>query len=195
MKTNERILKYLAGELSEKEKSQLEAELKNNEELKKLFEKCSSQLEEIKSTRDLELNENYFINLIPRVHERIRKNNRWVWIPRLAFVLPVLAIIAFILFYSKGSDKYSKIIADLPDSSKQQIVNYIEKENPSLQDDYLKDTNTKEIIDREISKKINIEDINLEPRLSYSDEYELVNSLSQDEVDNIYDKMMSKKIL
>jgi len=195
MKVNEKILKYLADDLNFKEKTEFESELETNAELKKQFKQYSTQLEKLKITNDSDLNETYFINLIPSVYKRIEKTKHKVLIPKLAIVLSVVVVIAFIIFYPKSNDNYSKIVASLPDSSKVQIVNYIEKENLNLPDDYLNDANIQTVIESEIDRRIDIKDVNLDRRLCNSDDYEIISSLSGDEVDNIYDKMLSTKIL
>lgn len=195
MKVNEKILKYLADDLNFKEKTEFESELETNAELKKQFKQYSTQLEKLKITNDSDLNETYFINLIPSVYKRIEKTKHKVLIPKLAIVLSVVVVIAFIIFYPKSNDNYSKIVASLPDSSKVQIVNYIEKENLNLPDDYLNDANIQTVIESEIDRRIDIKDVNLDRRLCNSDDYEIISSLSGDEVDKIYDKMLSTKIL
>jgi hypothetical protein len=195
MKVNEKILKYFSEQMSADEKTRFEAELKNNEELKVQYERFSLQLGELKSTKEPELNEAYFINLIPRVHARIEKAKHKTWVPKFALVLPVIAIIAIILFYFKDANNYTRFLAELPDSSKIQIVNYIEKDKQGLSDYYLKDTSAQEVVESEIEKNIDVKDLNLDRRICYTDNYDIINSLSGDEVDKIYDKMLSKKIL
>lgn len=194
-KMNEKILNYFAGKLSEKDKSEFEAELENNEELKMQFDLCSLQLNELKSTNDIEFNETYFTNLLPRTRERIGKRKKKILLPRLAFALPAAAIVVYFLFYSNHTDVFSKYVADLPDSSKQEIVNYIDKENNNVQAELMKEANANEILDKEISNSIDIQNINLDSRLSYIDDYELIKKLSPEEAEKIYNSLIDKKIL
>ena len=195
MKMNEKILNYFAGRLSERERFDFETELEKNTELKKQFDRYSLQLNELKESNDINLNTAYFANLLPRTRERLSKEKKKVIIPKLALVLPALVIIVYFLFYSDHTDVFSKYVADLPDSSKQEIVSYIDKENNNVQAELMKEANANEILDKEISNSIDIQNINLDSRLNYTDDYELLKKLSPEEEEIIYKSLIDKKFL
>jgi hypothetical protein len=195
MKMNEKIFNYIAGRLSEKEKFDFEKELEKNEELKKQFDMFSLQLNKLTEANDINFNPAYFVNLLPRTREKLYREKKKILFPKLALALPVLAIIVYFLFYSNRTDVFSKYVADLPDSSKQEIVSYIDSENNNIQAELMKESNADELLDKAISNSIDIQNINVDSRFTYSDDYELLKKLSPEEANKIYNNLVDKKIL
>ena len=195
MKMSEKILNYFAGKFSEKDKSEFEAELKTNTNLKNLFDQYSRKLNEIKEIKDINVNEAYFNNLLPRTWERINKRKKKVLIPKLVYALPAVIVIIYFIFYSGSPDMFSKFVADLPDSSKQAIANYLDKENTNLQAELMRNKDATDLLENEISNSVDIQSLNIESRFTYNDDYELLKKLTPEEADKIFNSLVDKKIL
>ncbi|MCX6148972.1 MAG: hypothetical protein NTX22_00445 [Ignavibacteriales bacterium] len=195
MKVNERILKYLSDQLSEAERIKFEAEMKNDSLLQKDVNHCLNRLNELKKINEIEFNATYFVNLVPRMRKTIDTRKSRNIFPKLAYAVPLLAVIISLVFYLNRTNEYSKLVNNLPDSSKDEIVNLIEDENGILQEEFVKQSNNSEIIEKEISNSIEFDKINLDSKLNYTDEDEIIKNLSSEEVETIYNTIVTKKLL
>ena len=74
-------------------------------------------------------------------------------------------------------------------------MNYIDKEYASIPSDVIKDARTSELLENEISNSIDIQNLNIDPRFTYNDDYELLKKLSPEEANKIYNNLVDKKIL
>ncbi|GAB4143952.1 MAG: hypothetical protein Fur0015_12130 [Ignavibacteriales bacterium] len=113
MKTDEKILKFLSGMMSEIEESEFKTEISNSEQLKNQISEFEKELRKIKETNNLELNENYFHELRFKVHERIStKQNKIKYISRFAFTLTVTVIMIFAISKDFNDDEQNKYLVE-----------------------------------------------------------------------------------
>ena len=117
-KNNEEILKYLSGMLDEVDKQAFEEKLKTSEELTQQFNSIKGMLTGFKK-QDINVDENYFINIIPRFREKInsRKNKLRKTIYYLAPTLTIV-ILAVLLYpynstsFDNGYRELAEIVVD-----------------------------------------------------------------------------------
>lgn len=92
---DDRVIKYLSGLMDPDDKSNFEEKLSNDPSLKEELEKINSVLANINSIKDIELNETYFNNLLPRVRNKLTGYKRRKLLKEYALVVPAVIIILF----------------------------------------------------------------------------------------------------
>ena len=198
MNNNEKILKYFSDELSSEEKKVFESELKNSEEVKKEFLKFQKTLSELKSISVPEVDESYFINLTPKIREKIDKKKKFITIPKLAltFTVAVIVLVVSLNIFNTENRRYmfsveneKSILSEvLDETSDEQLSDYI---NFSLGNS----SNNFSVL----AGGIDYDDESLktlgEKTLKKFDEYDLIESLGDEEADEIYNQLLNTKIL
>ena len=121
MKTNsDKILRYIAENMSDDEKRRFEKELEESPQLKRQFEKTMAELNRFKKVGNIEANDTYFNNLIPRVVSRVEKKKKRGFVLGFSFGGAISAVMVLFIFVWGGSpstqmftDDYNKMIADV----------------------------------------------------------------------------------
>lgn len=100
MKTNEeRILKYISGQLTKEELFKFEEELKKSNQLKRDYDNIKLQLDDLSIGKELETNEIYFTNLLPRVYQKIDEKKKFRKSGSIYYLVPtVSAVVVLFLF-------------------------------------------------------------------------------------------------
>jgi len=112
-KINEEILKYFSGILKEDEKKAFEEKLKTSGELASQFNKTKEVLSGF-DLETIEVNENYFNNLIPLVRRRIDSQRRFFTFKKLYYLAPAFTVILLaILFYPHTEDNFQNHYQEL----------------------------------------------------------------------------------
>ena len=110
-KRNEQIIKYLDGNLTEKEKLHFEEILKNDPQLKRETERVKYLISEMKSDAEPEADESYFINMLPEFNARKEKKKKFIF-SKIAYSLSTVAaviLILFLVFKPSGTINYSNL--------------------------------------------------------------------------------------
>ncbi|MGE5431248.1 MAG: hypothetical protein ACM3QX_09250 [Syntrophomonadaceae bacterium] len=201
---NDKILKYLAGMLSQEEKRAFELEVQKSPSLKSELEKKASIISGLKSLSTTEADTHYFENLLPQIKQKLAsvKKKSFRFYPRLAFVIPVLAVIAVLVFkplgfnpFYKGmspSAEFNKTVSQINDQTKYEMLgSLIENESGPVQADALPE-NAAEAVENTMGEELYQES---DSKSQYLDNDELINSISSDEAESIYQNMINKKIL
>lgn len=189
MKTNKDLIaKYLSGLLSDEEKIQFEEKLTNDSILRKDLEKYY-KFNELELNK-IQLDEKYFVNLLPRTREKIRSRSKSKS-HKLAVGIPSLVISILIVFilsknnikeinsyseeffpYVNDSQVVQQYITDIDETTKETYYNLIVNEEPFLD---IADENEKE-------KLLTIYD-------SLIDDYYQEFNLSQNDLNSIISKI------
>lgn len=198
MNNEERILKYFSDELSFEEKKLFEADLEDSEELQREYYLLREKLTELKENAVVAADDSYFSNLVPIVRSKMELRNNYFTFPRLALTLSVLAvlyIVSFNILDFSGkkisftlNDKSPMLNEALEDATDDQLSEYIDINLNYSGNSFSVITDGLEITSD------NLEGIG-ESALKSFDEYELLNKLNEDEVNEIYNKLLNKKIL
>ena len=197
MSNEEKVLKYFSDELSTEEKRNFEKEIEASEELQKEFYKMEKSLSGLKEDADVKTAGTYFVNLVPNVRKRMEKKKKFFTVPKLVTAVPVIVIL-FVLSIS-FNDTNKNFTFSLDEHS--EALNEIVKEASIEQLSEFVDVNTNYESNNfnVLSDNLNIDNENIlvvgENVLQNFDEYELVNNLSEDELNEIYNKLLNAKIL
>lgn len=203
MKNKDTIMKYLSELMTESERTQFEKRLKNDPELKSEFEKVQSNLSMLVKNSEIEDESNYFVNLVPKVRERMQAKQRKksaVLVPALAFAISIL-IIFFLQFpginnqsgfdITVSNEELSVIVSDADSLNANELftTNFI--------DDYEYYNSRSSFdefdlyLDESIISGADLDAVNsyyVESSTSYDD-------FSNEQVDIIYEELINKKIL
>lgn len=197
MNTNrERIIQYIAELMNESEKESFSRELENSEELKAQYDSVKLDLEKF-SIGKIEADERYFSNLLPSVRSKVEKPVKNKLLPRLAFAVPTLIVvfIAVLLIQPKYNPSSSnleivnEIIENLDDeiiSSK--YISDLELDVSRYYKTFASNTETNEVEFDELTKNriLTVYDYPL------NDELLSAQSLTKEELENIYSKIPTK---
>ena len=115
MKTNnENVLKYLADVMDENDRIKFEEELANSSELQSRLANVREQFYSMRLDADI-LDERYFSNLLPRVHQRMEeKKSKSQFAEKVYYFVPYLAAaVVALLFLFKPTYNFDNEYKDL----------------------------------------------------------------------------------
>lgn len=197
MNSEELIIKYFDGELSQVEVDLLFEKLKDDEVLKKEFEDYKSVFKTVTETKSVKIDEAYLINTVPNIRAKIEKDQFRKKTYRFAFALFPVFFAAILSFYIFELNK------PLPEQN--EVFTFDEEEKIILKEnsDYFLDnniisstsypSNIDSIYENSIVEELNSEEISEEimsDDYSYTDFYEL--DPTDTEADKIYAELINK---
>lgn len=201
MNNKKRILTYICELMDENEKLKFESELKTSDSLLVEYQDVKAGLSKINELNNIRTNEFYFNNLLPRMRSKLllgrKRNKKFEFITGLSFALISIFTLFIVLqfnFNVKLPDSnpsnvdISEILKDVSDTDlikTGEMYSY-------LYSDYQMDVKNYENLFDEIS----IEDYN--QYLKFKTNYytgSLEYSLSDEELTQVYQTIMDKKIL
>lgn len=130
MTNKERILRYLAGKMNEAEKKSFEKDLELSGDLADDMNKINNHLKNIKYDRQIELDENYFTNLIPKVRSRLelKKEAKYDFSFRRGLALGFVILVFFLVIYRTGDrEVYLPAENDLSIVSDSTLMDFIDE--------------------------------------------------------------------
>lgn len=193
--------KYIENEMSEDEKSKFEKNLALDRDLKVNFEKFYMNYKKLNS--EINVDEDYFVTLMPRVRERLSEKkklfNFFSRLPKFVYIIPVFIIGAIVYYnmaiFKNKTDKNTILELSNELKNNSELFTEILNEHRRLRiiDDY--DSEIYSIIysDNEYENLI----------LNYAEEnnhiFELnekvINELSEEDYNLVYNEIINKKIL
>jgi len=94
---NEKLIKYFAGEMSSPEMREFEKVISESPSLKKEAAEYRELLSDIEETRNPDVDESYFINLIPRFRTKHEQAVKKKYRPIFSFTTAVLTVVILLL--------------------------------------------------------------------------------------------------
>lgn len=196
---NEKLIKYFAGEMNPSEKEEFEETINESPSLQEEFVKYSNFFSNINETKNPEVEENYFINLIPEFRNKLGQRRGKKYHPVFSFTTAVLAVIIIFLFIPNNEKIVEEGNNIVDNYSTSEITNFLDinSEQPvvtNLQVDVGADYDS--LLDDIIFKELNINEKNLVAaemidRLDYNT---ILQSVNQEEASVIYKELKNKKI-
>ena len=99
MNRDEQIRRYLDGELAGVELISFEAEVNNSPELKNLVDSYRNTLNQFKKIENVNVEESYFVNIIPRFRERNERRKQFRFKPVFTYGSISLVIVSVLLIF------------------------------------------------------------------------------------------------
>jgi hypothetical protein len=195
---NNKILNYLSGRMTDEESHLFDKELSESKELKAELELVKARLTDLKVAGQVELDERYFANLLPRVFDKLETKKKFWRINRLYYLVPTAAAVIVMFLLLPGSKNTFEIqYGDLT----AEVINNISDKDVS--EHYLADLdnypwsamlsgNEETTLNLPSDLKLDNESISKLVDNSDREEYSSLRSLSDTELENIYNKLAMK---
>ena len=197
MNKNEQIRKYLDGELTGEELRSFETEINNSPELKNLVDSYRDTLNQFKKIENVNSEESYFINIVPRFHESMRNKKRLKLKPAFAFSSIALVLTSILLVFILNKD--NQVINPVHEISSEELSSYL-KSNPR---DYYEMQLT-ESVPQEYDSLFNsifFNELNIDDNsgkylvdVTGNEFYNILDEISDEDAESIYSSLISKKI-
>ena len=197
MNKNEQIRKYLDGELTGEELKNFETEINNSPELKNLVDSYRDTLNQFKKIENVNSEESYFINIVPRFHESMRNKKRLKLKPAFAFSSIALVLTSILLVFILNKD--NQVINPVHEISSEELSSYL-KSNPR---DYYEMQLT-ESVPQEYDSLFNsifFNELNIDDNsgkylvdVTGNEFYNILDEISDEDAESIYSSLISKKI-
>jgi hypothetical protein len=195
MKKDERIIKYLEDELTPEERIAFENDLRNSTEMRAELEKYLTVKKETVNLKEVKLNQDYLNSIVPEFRTKldlpkttsIRRNLGYAFGVMLTFIIAAV-ILQKIFTESTEVNELQYFTESLDENQK---VELLENLNGSLEDFYqISENNTEMVLTNLLQTGLKI---NYEVAEAYDINYsELVEGLSADEAEKIYDEILNK---
>lgn len=199
-KNNERIVKYLDGQMSPDQKKHFETELGSSEILRRELSDYKAVYESVRAVREKRLSAEYTESIIPEFRRRMEEKKSGVFNARFAYVVASFVIIASVIYLINH--------LQIKDSEVENIFSFNQIENSDIDialenmsaDDILlsysgKDSNTLDSIvatyfsEEAASSAISEENLFALNELDFQ---QIENLLSDEEVDLVYNEIIDK---
>jgi hypothetical protein len=196
---NEKIIKYFAGEMSPADKVEFENAVAASPALQKEIRKYRDFFSSIDDTGNPDVEENYFINLLPKFRERLDNNRKKKYHPVFSFASAVLTVIIVLLFMPRTEKIIKDNNGNTVNYSPTEITDYlsINSEQPMLTNlpaDV--EANYDSVLDNMIYNELDVNEQNLVTtdlidRLDYNT---LIQSVDPNDASTIYEQLKNKKL-
>jgi len=198
MKNEKRIIAYLDNQMSNSEAKAFEEELKNSQELKTEFEEYKKFFFELDELKNIPVQENYFLGIIPSFRRKHEKRKTISLYPKYAYgfiVIVIVFIISYFLFNrdsGKTNPSIENIVSNLNEDELTQLLN-------TYQDDYGEILirngyeNQDSLLDKMIINELNLSNNSDRLLSSYSEDLNYVfDNLNDEEAEIIYNEILNK---
>jgi hypothetical protein len=194
MTTDERIIKYIENELSEKERATFEMELNNSVELREELNKYLRVKKEIENLKELKLNPLYLDSILPEFRSKFetrkslsfKKNLGYAFGIMLVFILSIAILKNFFISETESTD-LKEFTQSLNENQRIELLEELngESEVYNLIPEKISESQLNNLL------AANLE-INNEVAEAYNIEYyEIVDDLSEDEIEVIYKEILN----
>lgn len=203
MKTDERIILYVDGQMNEDEKASFEKEINNSTDLTDEINKYKKFLSNISDIKNVPVDNEYFVQMIPKFRGRLELQRKLKLLPKLVFSVTTIAavLIFFIFTFNKNNKSVSSAI---PTSASQTSTPSSYSEFGSFSDQFnFSNMSSEEIANsNSILDSLLIQELNLTPQSlsnisadnSNTDLSSIVEGINEKEADRIYNEILHKKI-
>jgi hypothetical protein len=194
MTTDERIIKYIENELSRQDRTEFEVELNNSEELREVLEKYLRVKRETGNLKELKLNPLYLDSILPEFRSKFetrkslsfKKNLGYAFGIMLVFILSIAILKNFFISETESTD-LKEFTQSLNENQRIELLEELngESEVYNLIPENISESQLNNLL------AANLE-INNEVAEAYNIEYyEIVDDLSEDEIEVIYKEILN----
>jgi hypothetical protein len=191
---NNLILRYIEGDMEDKERTLFETELRNSIPLQKELSRCRAVYDEFSTYKDINAGGDYFMNMVPIFKSNLQEKIKRFPLPKIAWgsaVLMVAGMFLFLLLNRNTND--SNISQTLNENELTELLNnyssdYLPAEMPG---DALVDSTINALYLNELNVTTEAESYYFADRKS--DIPAIVMDINDKEADNIYKEIINKK--
>ena len=202
MKANDKIILYVDGQMNDDERAAFEKDLLNSSALRDELESYKKFLLSLKELKEVNPEEEYFIQMIPKLRGRIEERKKAKYIPKLALSFTTITAVTVVLIFSFLNKGVKKEIPVVPSSTSSQTGSNISVSFSLYPDQISLNNMTNDEIagyDSVFNAMISNE-LNLSPQsLNYlsadnnSDVQSMLQGIDEKEANEIYNQLLHKK--
>ena len=202
MKTIDKIILYLDGQMDEAERLSFEKELESSSVLREKLDEYKNLMSEIDGLKNIPDGAGYFVNMIPQFRENLDKKKKYKIIPKLALGITTIsaAVVIFFFSFNHSSNKtvtFSQSTVDTEPAvytlnysplQDQFGINYISK------DDALNIDSTLTLM---LSDELDLSSQSVNELTTSSgttDLQSMLQGINEDEANQIYNELLHKRI-
>ena len=196
---NEKLIKYFSGEMNSSEKEEFEKTIEASPSLKEEVDEYNSFFSAISSTQNPEVDESYFINLVPNFRERLERSKGKKYHPAFSFATAVLTVVVFFLLIITHTNQVVRNDNTTPNYSSTDISDYLNTNSDqpllsNLPSDV--QANYDSLLDGLIYQELNNNGKNLvgAEYLDKLDYNSFLESVNPNDASTIYEQLKNKKI-
>ena len=200
MNRDEQIRRYLDGELTGEELRNFEVEINNSPELKNLVDSYFNTLNQFKKFENVKVEESYFVNIVPRFHARSESKKQFRLKPVFAYGSISIVIVSVLLIFLFNKD-HNVTNGDITINqiSREELKSYLNA-NPQDNNELQLTSNIPEEYDSVFSSMV-LNELNVDNNtgkfivdISDNEFNNILDEISNDDAENIYSSLISKKI-
>jgi len=200
-KGKENIIRYIDGEMNEEEKLQFEKMMTEDPWLENETGRVRTLLSEMKASAAPDINETYFINILPEFYSRKSKKKRFIF-SRLAYTLSTAAaviLLVFLIFKPGTSVDYSNLndlSKSFTDSDLNEILNQYADQYSISELAGSATTKTDSIVSNLMADELDLSG-SAEGSVAekYLDTDELLSSIDESEANELYSQLINEDII
>ena len=200
MNRDEQIRRYLDGELTGKELISFESEINNSPELKNLVDSYRNTLNQFKKIENVNVEESYFVNIIPRFRERNERRKQFRFKPVFTYGSISLVIVSVLLIFLFNQN-YNVINGNITINqiSREELNSYLNANSQDNSDLQLTNNIPAEydsVFNAIVLNELTVNDNSGRAIVDISDNdfNNILDEISNDDAENIYSSLISKKI-
>ncbi len=200
MKNEEKIRKYIEGELAGEELINFEIEINNSPDLKREIDSLRNALNQFKELKNVNAGEYYFTNILPRFREIASKQKQLSIRPSFVLGSIALVLIAMIIFFITTNKQ--EVIEDeqitLQQLDNEELKTYLNNYSQDISTSQLSE-NIPEEYDSLFSSMI-ADELSLNGYtgeylvdVTSNDFYNILDELSEEELEGIYNSLIKER--
>ena len=201
MNKDEKIRKYLDGELTGEKLRNFEAELNDSLELKNLVDSYRNTLNQFKEIENVNAEESYFVNIVPRFREKseIKKQVRFKPVFAYGSISLVIVSVLLIFLFNKDYNVTNGNLVSINQVSNEEINSYFNA-NPQVYDEFQLTKNIPaeydSVFNSIVLSELDVDNNSKKYLVGISDNEfnNILDEISNDDAENIYSSLISKKI-
>ena len=199
MNKDEQIRRYLDGELAGVELISFEAEVNNSPELKNLVDSYRNTLNQFKKIENVNVEESYFVNIIPRFRERNERRKQFRFKPVFTYGSISLVIVSVLLIFLFNQN-YNVINGNITINqiSREELNSYLNANSQDNSDLQLTNIPAEydSVFNAIVLNELTVNDNSGRAIVDISDNdfNNILDEISNDDAENIYSSLISKKI-
>ncbi|MBS4033893.1 MAG: hypothetical protein KGZ85_05470 [Ignavibacterium sp.] len=196
MEKIKQIFLYLDDQLSQIERKKFEESLLNDEELLSLYNQHKNNMNELKSLQNIEVDSFYFSNLTARFRDKYQSKRKFYLNSKFAIGIAVSAIIIMIYLnpFSENSDSFL-----IGDYNSEELSYYSINIDNTIGFSNVYDLNEEQLdlLNSSITEELGLSESNFKRLISPTQPeiYRMVEELSEQEMEQVYNDLSKKTIL
>jgi hypothetical protein len=197
----EKIVAYIDGNMTDDERTQFEKIISSDTGVQKEIEEIKKSLSAMKTDSTPEVEETYFINLLPEFYQRQTGKKKFKLRKLTYYLSPAAAAIILMFIFYPGKttnlDVSKDLSQEITESDLNEVLNPYET-TYSLNDLMSFATSTTDsIVNNLVSDELDISSKSVDKMLTdnYTNTNELLNSLDENQANELYSQLINKDII